>query len=407
VPTFRLYRDDRGPVVTLIDPGVEPKHVDQPDAEALIREARRLRRRRWAIGLLLVAVLIGTGVAWAVSGGPGGPSTSGARAGRGRVTVRDLPEGPFANLDVAGPLAVSPIGALYVADVRTERVLVRLSNGRFRVVAGNGKKGLTGDGGAAVDAAFVDISDLAVAPNGSLYIVDGRRIRVVNQNGVISTVAGVPGVFDQQIGTHPTPITNGTPARSVSIRQLNWSSIALSMEGQLYISTGVQLLRLHDGELDVIRTRAVDPPYDGRPLDNLGQIAVDAHGNVDVSGGNGWSLWQVAPDGRATVITNSGARRSGGNTSVLERAPDGVVYGEDGSTLLRIQASRAVPAYTFPNKERPGFWLTYFAVGVGGTIYADEIPGGGAFEQYQQLRALRRSYSSVLWQQTPADVARA
>jgi hypothetical protein len=122
---------------------------------------------------------------------------------------------------------------------------------------------------------------------------------------------------------------SGTPARSVSIDQSNSAAIALSEQGVLYISTGMQLLRLDAGTLDVIATRAIDPPYDGQPLNNLGQIAVDAQGNIGVSGGNGWAIWQVAPNGNATEVSDgeSEARRSGGNTSVLERAPDGLVYG--------------------------------------------------------------------------------
>src|SRR6202034_2677559 len=122
-----------------------------------------------------------------------------------------------------------------------------------------------------------------------------------------------------------------------------------------------------------------DPPYNGQPLPDLGQIAVDAQGNLDVSGGNGWAIWQVAPNGVATEVASPNARRSGGNTSVLERAPDGLVYGESGPTFLKLQGGRAIPGYSFPQKPRSGFWLTYFAFGPEGAIYADEIPGFGAW----------------------------
>jgi hypothetical protein len=231
---------------------------------------------------------------------------------------------------------------------------------------------------------------------------------VISPNGVISTVAGIPGMRTPPpccAGIAlPPPIVSGTPARSVSIDQLNSAAIALSEQGVLYISTGVQLLRLDAGTLDVIATRAIDPPYNGQPLNNLGQIAVDAQGNVVVSGGNGWTIWQVAPDGVATEVTAPNARRSGGNTSVLERAPDGLVYGESGSRFLKLQGNRAIPGYSFPQTRRSYFWLTYFAFGPGGTVYADEIPGGSAFERYQQLRVVRDDRSSVLWQQNAADV---
>ena len=265
--------------MTLLHPKTDPAAVNTSEAEALIREARRLRRRRWTVGLLVAAV-VGAGIGLAVAVGAHGPSIPTTRAFRHHVTRRNirpgLPEGPYANLTVAGPLAVAPGGALYVADVDREQVLVRLPDGRFRVVAGNGKKGVSGDGGPAIDAEFLDIVDMAVGPDGSLYVVDGDRVRVVSPNGVISTVAGIPGTRTpppccSSIAL-PPPIASGTPARAVSIDQQNSAAIALSEQDVLYISTGMQLLFLDAGMLDVIATRAIDPPYDGQPLNNLGQI---------------------------------------------------------------------------------------------------------------------------------------
>jgi hypothetical protein len=398
--------------VTLLHPRAHPAPVDTKNAEALIKEARRLRRRRWSVGLVTAAV-VAAGIGWILAASVHGASTRVKRPARHDVISRafrpGLPEGPYAKLTVAGPLAVTSSGALYVADVNRQRVLVRLPNGRFRVIAGNGTKGVSGDSGEAIDAEFLEIEDMAVGPDGSLYVLDGDRVRVVGPNGVISTVAGISGMGTPPpcCGpiTLPRPIANGTPALSVSIDQLNSAAITLSEQGTLYISTGMQLLRLEAGTLDVITTKAVGPPYNGQPLDDPGQIAVDAQGNLDVSGGNGWAIWQVAPNGVATEIASPNARRSGGNTSVLERTPDGLVYGESGSTFLKLQGGRAIPGYSFPQRPRSSFWLTYFAFGPDGTIYADEIPGFGAFEPYQQLRVVRDNRSSVLWQQTSAPVA--
>jgi len=399
--------------MTLLHPRTEPAPVDTREAEALIREARPRPRRRGPGGHQVAAV-VGAGIGWAVAIVAHGPSTPTTRVPQNHVISRNsrpgLPEGPYTNLTVAGPLAVAPNGDLYVADVDREQVLVRLPDGRFRAVAGDGKKGVSGDGGPAIDAEFLDIADMAVAPDGTLYVVDGDRVRAVSPNGVISTVAGTPGMrtppqCDCAI-TLPPPIVTGTPALSVSIDQQNSAAIALNEQGVLYISTGVQLLRLDAGTLDVVATSAIGPSYDRQPLNNLGQIAVDAQGNIIVSGGYGWSIWRVAPGGTATEVTGKdwNARRSGGNTSVLERAPGGLVYGEAGSTFLKLQGNRSVPAYSFPDTQRSYFWLTYFAFAPDGTMYADEIPGNSGFERYQQLRVVRDDRSSVLWQQTSADV---
>jgi hypothetical protein len=406
--------------MTLLQPRTGSPQHDTGDAEALIKEARRLRRRRWTLGLTVAAV-VAAGIGWGVAVSARSPSSPtrplSAHKGVTRTVGLGLPEGPLAHLIVAGPLAVSPGGALYVANVSRQQVLVRLPDGRFRIIAGNGKKGVSGDGGPAVAAEFEDIQDIAVGADGSLYILDGERVRVVDPSGVISTVAGIPGTLPPPpccaSAPHPAPIANGTPALSVSIDQFGAAAIALSKQGMLYISTGLQLVRLKAGMLDVITTNvrgSFAATVDGQPLGslgNLGQIAVDAPGNLIVSGGDGWGIWRVAPNGATTEVLGVNARRSGGNTSVLERAPDGVVYGETGGTLVEVQGNRAIPAYAFPSRQRSYFWLTYFAFGPGGTVYADEIPGGSAFEKYQQLRVVRDKHSSVLWQQTSSDAARA
>jgi hypothetical protein len=80
----------------------------------------------------------------------------------------------------------------------------------------------------------------------------------------------------------------------------------------------------------------------------------------------------VTPDGVATELTAPNARRSGGTTSILERAPDGLVYGESGPRLLELQGKRATTGYSFPRTRHSYFWLTYFTFGPSGTVYADE-----------------------------------
>jgi hypothetical protein len=131
--------------MTLLRPRIDPTPVDASGAEALIREARRLRRRRWTIGLVVIAGL-GAGIGWALVGNAHGPSAPTAHATKHNVTRENfrpgLPVGPYANLTVAGPLAVAVSGALYVADVDREQILVRLPDRRFRVIAGDGEKGV-------------------------------------------------------------------------------------------------------------------------------------------------------------------------------------------------------------------------------------------------------------------------
>jgi hypothetical protein len=88
---------------------------------------------------------------------------------------------------------------------------------------------------------------------------------------------------------------------------------------------------------------------------------------------------------------------------VLERGPGGAVFSEDGPTIERVGHNRLVSVFTFVKRVNGEFfWLTYFAFGPGGTTYADEIPGGQAFEAQQQLVAVIGTRVTLVWQQRSA-----
>jgi hypothetical protein len=379
---------------------ITPTEHDAPyestdPGELLIKEARqKARRRRLMVGVgLLVVVLVIASLIIALSGGSAkhGPSRS-LRSNALGATSQGLPVGPYASLDLAGPLAVGPNGRLYVVDVARDRILVRLSNGRFRVVAGDGRVGFSGDGGPAHKAGLSKVSQIAFGPQGSLYIADGARVRVINARGVIRTVAG-----DGE-GGRAHLITSGTPALSASLgSQL---SIAISVKGQLYISTVRQLLRLTpSGLLDPLSVRVGSGPLKTHPdAISLVEIAVSEHGIIDVSGVNGWSIWQRSASGVATYVGY--ARGSGGNFPVLARGPDGAVYGETGSGIVRVERKRLVTTFVFNKVHGEYFYLSNFAFGPHGSLYADDLSGDTGFEAHQQLVSVSGTRVRLLWQES-------
>jgi hypothetical protein len=71
---------------------------------------------------------------------------------------------------------------------------------------------------------------------------------------------------------------------------------------------------------------------------NLGEIAIDGYGSIDVSRFNGWSIWQVAPNGTATQVgMASEARQSGGDTPL--QSERGMVN----AVPTQVPANRCVP----------------------------------------------------------------
>lgn len=92
-------------------------------------------------------------------------------------------------------VAVDPSGNCFFADSSNMRIRKVDTNGFISTVAGNGSFGFSGDGGPATNAALLGPSSVALDSVGNFYIADtsNRRIRKVNSNGIINTVAGNGG----------------------------------------------------------------------------------------------------------------------------------------------------------------------------------------------------------------------
>jgi GT2 family glycosyltransferase len=102
-----------------------------------------------------------------------------------------------AALNTPSAVAAAPNGDIYIADTLNYRVrLVEAKTGLIHTVAGDGTPGEVddvGDGGPATSAHLNMPSDIAIAPNGDLYIADmhHNRVRKVDaKTQLISTVAG-------------------------------------------------------------------------------------------------------------------------------------------------------------------------------------------------------------------------
>lgn len=93
-----------------------------------------------------------------------------------------------------GPSAtyVDRDGNLYVCDTNNHRIRKIAANGVITTIAGTGVAGFSGDGGAASNARLHTPAGLFVGAQGIIYISDSnnQRIRKVDGNGIITTVAG-------------------------------------------------------------------------------------------------------------------------------------------------------------------------------------------------------------------------
>jgi uncharacterized protein (TIGR03437 family) len=97
-----------------------------------------------------------------------------------------------ANLNGPQAVLIDPNGNLFISETYGNIVRKITPAGVSAIYAGNGKKGFSGDGGPATEAAFNAPAGLGIDPQGNLYIADSlnHRIRKVTPQGVISTLAG-------------------------------------------------------------------------------------------------------------------------------------------------------------------------------------------------------------------------
>lgn len=89
-------------------------------------------------------------------------------------------------------LTIGPDGSVYFCDIAFH-VIRRVDNaGRISTVAGSGKKGYAGDGGPATKALLAEPYEIKFDADGSMYFVEmvNNLVRRVDQSGMISTVAG-------------------------------------------------------------------------------------------------------------------------------------------------------------------------------------------------------------------------
>lgn len=89
-------------------------------------------------------------------------------------------------------IALGPDGSLYVADTEGHRVRRIDPSGTVSTLAGTGERGTGGDGGPAVEARLSAPSDVALGPDGTLYVAESGSscIRAIDRDGIITTAAG-------------------------------------------------------------------------------------------------------------------------------------------------------------------------------------------------------------------------
>jgi sugar lactone lactonase YvrE len=233
--------------------------------------------------------------------------------------------GPAAQASLGGHidnLAFDTAGNLYFGDRDNFRVRRISPDGTISTVAGNGQGGFSGDGGKATDAQLAEggFWNVVLDAAGNLYVADGEnhRVRMVDKDGIITTVAGngdtqysgdgsqateagIPGpdgLFVDAAGN--ILIGDTTDSR---IRKVDTNKIISTIAG-----TG-ELGFSGDG------ANAVDAQ-----ISSPEALVVDAAGNIYFADGENNRIRRIAPDGTITTIAGTGEAGFAGDGAAAAQA---------------------------------------------------------------------------------------
>lgn len=181
--------------------------------------------------------------------------------------------GPATAAEINQPAGISidRVGDLFLADPGNNRIRKINPQGIISTVAGNGTAGYSGDGGPATLASLRSAQNVALDDAGNLYIADTNNqvIRVVDTSQIITTIAGGGGFYCDG---------DGQPARSAD---LEFPMGLLIHSGYLFLSdTYCGRIRAVNLTSTIINTVAgTIPGFDGN-----GHPALQSEFNFYVTG---------------------------------------------------------------------------------------------------------------------------
>jgi streptogramin lyase len=253
------------------------------------------------------------------------------------------------SIDQPFGVEVGPDGALYVTEVGAHRVRrVDLKSGQMTTVAGNGKKGYSGDGGPATAAMLAEPYEVRFDRAGNLIFVEmvGAVVRKVDKaTGKISTIAGTGKAGFSG---------DGGPATEATFRQPH--SIALDSDDNIYIADiGNHRIRRVDAKTGIVTTIVGNGekqlPKDGStaeggPIHGPRALFIDGP-TMWIALREGNTVWRLdLPSGKITHIAGTGKRGFTGDNGPAKECtfdgPKGIAVGPKGEVVVVDTENQAI-----------------------------------------------------------------
>lgn len=255
--------------------------------------------------------------------------------------------GPAANAQIESPrqLVIGPANTLYLIE-NTYYVRMIDSSGIIHTIAWNGKEASSPDGGPATSASFDSLQGLAVDSQGNIYVTefDGNRVRKINTQGVLGTVAGT-GVAGYSGDAGPA---------SAAMLWGPWG-IALDTNGNIFI-----------GDSNNKRVRMINPsgvittiagtggygfsgdlgPATAAVLTFPRGLAVDGAGNIWFADNANLRIRHFTVGGNIATVAGSGLYRYTANGSAVSQlyllGPFGLAFDNKGNAVIADTDDNAI-----------------------------------------------------------------
>jgi sugar lactone lactonase YvrE len=248
-------------------------------------------------------------------------------------------------------LAIDRAGNLYISEVFNHRVRkVDAVTGIITTVVGTGKEGFAGDGGPATQAQIAGPQAVAFDATGNMYLADGRnkRIRKVDTNGIITTVAG--GGTD--------PLKDGVQGTTVALGPTR--TLATDTAGNLFFAEGNNhILKVSPAGVLTLVAGTGTPGFagDGGPAVQaqynapFPRMTVDSAGNLFFADFSNHRIRKVDANGMISTVAGSGplfpdpgsyAGDGGPATAARLWGPQGIAIDAAGNLIFADQGNNRV-----------------------------------------------------------------
>ena len=272
-------------------------------------------------------------------GPSGGLYTLSTIAGRSVIT-----EGGAANaqpMSTITGVAYDSSGNLYFVSSERNKVFKVTPAGVLTTFAGSGATGFGGDGGPAPSAQLTNPSGVAVDNAGNVYISDtsNSRIRKVDANGIMSTIAGANSATSSSG-------FSGDGGLAIFAQITRPLGMVADNAGNLYFSdnNNHRIRKISNGRITTIAgngtaTFAGDSgPATSASLSSPFGLALDSAGNIYVADTNNHRIRRIDTNGIITTFAGTGAAGFSGDggtpTAAQLSSPAGVLVDGSGNVYI-------------------------------------------------------------------------